>query len=196
MMTNHCAFACPESFLNPHVLETGVAPKNNGVIIICRNQSPDRFELIWSIVVGSWMHYTQTPIAYCRSTGPNRSGGIDECRQSEQGEGWRTSLIFLPLSAGRWPLAQRYEENVTQHYPLSLLQTQMKFYFLCPTVERKQFLLLLINVWYMGRKQEGSKEKISVLSLVPLLCFSLISHVLISVMLAPQSCLLGGTSTI
>lgn len=66
-------------------------------------------------------------------------------------------FFFSPLSAGRWPLAQRYEENVTQHYPLSLLQTQMKFYFLCHTVERKQFLLLLINVWYMGRAQEGCK---------------------------------------
>lgn len=154
------------------------------------------FQVDQFIVRGSRMHDTHTLIAYCGRTVPDRGRRIDECRQSGRGEGWRTSLtFFFPLSAGRWPLAQWYEENVTQHYPLSLLQTQMKFYFLCHTLERKQFLLLLINVCYMGWEQEGCKEKNGVLSLVPTLCLSLISHILMRVIAAPPRCQLGGTST-
>lgn len=80
---------------------------------------------------------------------------IDECRHSGRaGERWRALFFSLSLfpqcrevtsSSAIWR-----ECHAT--LPLPSPQTQMKFYFLCHAVERKQFFSSLINVWYVGRQ--------------------------------------------
>lgn len=128
------------------------------------------------------MHDTQTLIAYCGSTGPTRGGSDDECRQSEQGEGWRTSLIFPSLCREVTSSSAIWRECHATLPPLFAPDTDEVLFFLFLTMEIKQFLLLMTNFWYMGREQESSKENISMFSFNPLLCFSIISQILIRVM--------------
>lgn len=86
---------------------------------------------------------------------------------------------LFSLCAGRWPLARRYEENVTQHYP-SLCPRRRWSFFFCAMLWRENYsfpLWLMYGTW-AGSTQEGSKERIA----IPLYCTFLLSdlpHVLI-----------------
>ena len=92
------------------------------------------------------------------------------------------SVIFLPLfslSGGRWPLARRYEENVTQHYP-SLCHGRRWSFIFCAMLwrENNSFPPWLMSGTWPGSTQEDSKERIG----IPLYCTFFLSdlpHVLI-----------------
>lgn len=97
---------------------------------------------------------------------------IDECRHSGRGdERWRA--LFFSLSQCREVTSSSTiwrECHATLALPLP--QTQMKFYFLCHTVERKQFFLSLINVRDAGKAVHKQAVKKELLSLYTFLLWS------------------------
>lgn len=105
------------------------------LICSCHNQSttihPSRSDLLSKVAICT----TCTLIACLGRTGADRGARIDECRQSGHGERWR--IFFSSLSAGRWPLAWRYEENVTLHYPSLSSRPRWSFFFFLAILQKE-----------------------------------------------------------
>lgn len=87
------------------------------------------------------------------------------------------SDILLPLSfslgAGRWPLARRYEENVTQHYPSLCPRRRWSFIFCAiRRGENNSSPAWLMSGTWAGAAQGGSKGRIGIPFIVCVLLLS------------------------